>query len=131
MHKVNIHINKLLCGVCMLQSRKATFNQYEIKTLCPLCQYEDENTLHFIITCKELRTVSILQGAADNFLLKVYPVFEYRCYIVRLSTQRNINRLEMVQRREARFVKGEYDRTSSVSSVLADLKWNTLQERRL
>ena len=27
--------------------------------------------------------------------------------------------------------KGDYDRTSSVTSMLTDLKWNTLQERRL
>ena len=46
-------------------------------------------------------------------------------------TQRNINKLEMEQRRTARFVKGDHDRTSSVTSMLADLKWNTLQERRL
>ena len=37
--------------------------------------------------------------------------------------------LEMVQRRATRFVKWDYDRTSSVTSMLADLKWNTLQER--
>ena len=36
-----------------------------------------------------------------------------------------------VQRRVARFVKGNYDRTISVTSMLADLKWNMLQERRL
>ena len=43
----------------------------------------------------------------------------------------NINKLEIFQRRAARFVKGGYNRTSSVTSMLADLNWNTLQERRL
>ena len=46
-------------------------------------------------------------------------------------TQRNVNKLEMVQGRAARFVKGQYERTSSVTSVLTDLHWNTLQERRM
>ena len=37
----------------------------------------------------------------------------------------------MVQRRAALFVKGDFDRTSSVTSMLADLRWNTLQEMRM
>ena len=36
----------------------------------------------------------------------------------------------MVQRRAARFIKNDYSRTSSVTNMLKDLKWNTLQERR-
>ena len=36
----------------------------------------------------------------------------------------------MVQRRAARFVKNEIVRTSSVTTLLNDLKWTTLQERR-
>ena len=46
-------------------------------------------------------------------------------------TQRNLNKLEMVQRRVARFVKGDSSRTSSVTAMLADLQWNTLQQRRM
>ena len=45
--------------------------------------------------------------------------------------QRNANKLEMVQQRAARFVKGDYERTSSVTLNLTDLHWNTLQERRM
>ena len=37
-------------------------------------------------------------------------------------TQRNINKLEMVQRRGTRFVKGDYRRTSSVTAMLSDLQ---------
>ena len=36
----------------------------------------------------------------------------------------------MVQRRAARFVKGDYDRTSSIATMLNELGWDTLQERR-
>ena len=38
--------------------------------------------------------------------------------------------LEMVQRRAARFVTGDFYRTSSVNNMLHQLQWPTLQERR-
>ena len=37
----------------------------------------------------------------------------------------------MVQRRAAWFVKGDFDRTSIVTTMLTDLRRNTLQERRM
>ena len=61
----------------------------------------------------------------------VRPILEYAsCLWWDPHTQRNINKLEMDQRRGARFVKGDFW-TSSVTSMLADLPWNTLQERRM
>ena len=43
----------------------------------------------------------------------------------------NINSLEMVQRRSARFVTGNYNRTpGTVTRILSDLQWPTLQRRR-
>ena len=41
-----------------------------------------------------------------------------------------IYKLEMVQRRYARFVFGDYRTTSSVSAMINQLQWPTLQERR-
>ena len=62
----------------------------------------------------------------------VRPIREYASCVWDPHTQRNINKLEIVQRAwAARFVKGNFDRTSSVTSMLADLRWNTLQERRM
>ncbi|XP_071492986.1 uncharacterized protein [Diadema antillarum] len=46
------------------------------------------------------------------------------------SSQENIRKLEMVQRRCARFVLGDYHRDSSVTAMLNKLQWSTLQERR-
>ena len=60
----------------------------------------------------------------------VRPVMEYASCVWDPNTTTNINKLEMVQRRAARFVKGDYDRTSSVTTMLNDLGWETLQERR-
>jgi hypothetical protein len=48
-----------------------------------------------------------------------------------LLTQSNINKLESVQRRAARFATGNYNTTSSVTTILNHLNWDTLQHRRL
>jgi len=45
-------------------------------------------------------------------------------------TQNNIRELEMVQRRAARFVTGDYRTTSSVTLMLEALQWTELQQRR-
>ena len=55
---------------------------------------------------------------------------EYASCVWDPYTNTNIKKLEMVQRRAARFVKGDYDRTSSVTAMLDELGWDTLQERR-
>ena len=38
--------------------------------------------------------------------------------------------LERVERKAARFVTGNYDRTASVTGMLQDLKWDTLETIR-
>ena len=44
--------------------------------------------------------------------------------------QNNIHKLEMVQRRAARYVKNRYNNTSSVTDLLHQLEWDTLENRR-
>jgi hypothetical protein len=46
-------------------------------------------------------------------------------------THDNINKLEMVQIRAARYVQNNYHNTSSVTSMIDTLGWPTLAERRL
>ena len=46
-------------------------------------------------------------------------------------TAYNINQLEAVQRRAARFAIGNYKTTSSTSQMTADLGWQTLQQCRV
>ena len=60
----------------------------------------------------------------------VRPVLEYALTILDPYTQTNINKLEAVQRRAARFVTGDYRTTSSVSEIITDLGWETLLQRR-
>ena len=56
-------------------------------------------------------------------MLLVRPMMEYGSSAWVPHTQRNIDRLEMVQRRAARFVKGDHDRTDSVTSMLTNLRY--------
>ena len=60
----------------------------------------------------------------------VRPILEYAAPIWDPHTARNINAVEVVQRRAARFVTGIYHQTSSVSSILNALSWESLQQRR-
>ena len=56
----------------------------------------------------------------------VRPVMEYASCVWDPYTTSNTRKLEMVQRRAARFVKGDYGRTSSVTSMMNELGWETL-----
>ena len=58
------------------------------------------------------------------------PTVEYASPVWDPHTKRNTNKIEMVQRRCARYVTGNFDRTSSVTFLLNCLSWPTLEERR-
>ena len=60
----------------------------------------------------------------------IRPTVEYASPVLDPHTKRNTNKIEMVQRRCARYVTGNFDRTSSVTSLLNYLSWPTLEERR-
>ena len=64
------------------------------------------------------------------YISLVRPILEYSCIIWDPHLQCDIDKLKKVQRRAARFVCNDYDRHSSVSMMLAQLNWATLQERR-
>ncbi len=58
------------------------------------------------------------------------PLMEYAAIIWDPFTDANIRKLEMVQRRSARMVYSDYRRTTSVTPMLHQLQWSTLQVRR-
>ena len=60
----------------------------------------------------------------------VRPQLEYASTVWDPFTSTNRDQIEMVQRRAARFVTGNYHRTSSVNAMLEKLKWETLEHRR-
>ena len=60
----------------------------------------------------------------------VRPQLEYASIVWDPFTQKNVNMLEMVQRRSARWVLGRFHNTSSVTNMLDQLEWRNLQQRR-
>ena len=61
----------------------------------------------------------------------VRPHLEYACSVWDPHTQKNIQSIENFQRRAARFVKKCNQRTpATVTSLLEELKWPLLEQRR-
>ena len=60
----------------------------------------------------------------------IRPIVEYASPVWDSHIKRNTNKIEMVQRRCARYVTGNFDRTSSLTSLLNYPSWPTLEERR-
>ena len=70
------------------------------------------------------------QVKAQCYTTLVRPNLEYAATVWDPYTKFNINKLEKYQRRAARFVNGDSSRESSVTSMLKELKWPTLKQRR-
>ena len=60
----------------------------------------------------------------------VRPTLEYACSVWDPYLKKDINKLEKVQRRAARFVTNNYDFKTDCSKILKDLNWTPLSERR-
>ena len=60
----------------------------------------------------------------------VRPIIKYASCAGMLYRQGSINKLERVQRKATRFCIGDYKRDSSVSQMLKDLEWDTLETRK-
>ena len=60
----------------------------------------------------------------------VRPKLEYAASVWDPFTDTNVNALEAVQRRAARFVCNTYSRDASVTSLLTQLQWPSLAQRR-
>ena len=90
------------------------------------------------ITAKASRTLSFLRRnlKLNNQQLKETAYFslvrlqlEYAC-VIWSPWQRNIQNIEKINRRAARFVTSNYYHTSSVSSMIDQLEWQDLETRR-
>ena len=67
---------------------------------------------------------------AQCYTTLVRPIMEYSSPVWDPHLQKDINCLEMVQRRSARFVYQDFSRYSSVSHMLQALEWEPLVLRR-
>ena len=61
----------------------------------------------------------------------VRPQVEYAASVWSPYTERDITKLESVQRQAARFTLGDYKQTSSVTDMINKLQWDSLEQRRL
>jgi len=67
---------------------------------------------------------------ADAYQIYICPILEFAVCSWASHTRCNINKLESVQRRAARFVTGDYRYISSVTDMINTLEWNSLHSRR-
>ena len=66
----------------------------------------------------------------QSYLALVRPILEYVSTSWDPYTKSNIQQLDAVQRRAARFMTGNYRTTSSPSQMIADLGWEPLYQQR-
>ena len=64
------------------------------------------------------------------YISLVLSTLEYAASVWDPHLAKDINKLENIQRRSARFVKGDYCTASSVTQMLLELGWQDLESRR-
>ena len=89
-----------------------------------------------LITVQPERNLKDCQRDVKSQCYKTYvhPIVEYASVAwdpVGEGKQQLRHQIEMVQRRAARFVTGDWRTTSSVSAMINTLQWQTLEQRRL
>ena len=65
-----------------------------------------------------------------TYNMLVLPVLEYACEVWDPFVANQKQRLEMVHRRAARFCSSDFKKYSSVTTMMTNLGWETLEERR-
>ena len=84
-------------------------------------------TIGFLRRNLNIGAVSIKQQA---YLSLVRPIIEYASTVWDPHTDKNIDKLEVVQRRAARYVLHRHRNKSSVTNMLQSLNWRSLEDRR-
>jgi hypothetical protein len=72
-------------------------------------------------------TVKVRELAYTTYVL---PVLEYGCQVVDSSKRNQIDKLEKIQRKAARFIFQDFRRRSSPTQMMARLGWKPLSMRR-
>ena len=85
------------------------------------------STLGFLRRNLRVGSQSVKERA---YFALVRPTLEYASSIWDPADKTLINKIEMVQRRAARYVTCRYRKRSSVGSMLRELEWTSLKDRR-
>jgi hypothetical protein len=97
--------------------------QYHINKICSrassILGFIRRNLRHSNKNFKEQAYISLVRSVLD-----------YASSVWDPHLQKDIDRLEGVQRRDARFVCNDYGRRSSVTNMMRDLNWRPLIDRR-
>ena len=83
--------------------------------------------LNFIKRNLKVNSKSVKEKAYTSL---IRPKLEYSSCVWDPHTKSNISKLEMVQRRAARYTCNRFHNTSSVTNMLTELKWPQIQLRR-
>ena len=83
----------------------------------------------FSLLRRNLRSTPKVIRELSYFSL-VRPILEYACSVWCPWLAQDIYQLEKVQRRAARFVANNYSPYASVSKIIDDLQWISLEQRR-
>ena len=84
-------------------------------------------TLGFLRRNLTISSTSVKEQAYKSL---VRPSLEYACSVWDPYLNEDINKIEKVQRRAARYVTNKYRNTSSVSNMIDNLNWRSLVDRR-
>ena len=84
-------------------------------------------TLGFLKRNLSIRAKSMKESA---YISLVRPLVEYASPVWDPYNQTDIQKLEMVQRRGARYVNSKHSNQSSVDEMIKELKWSPLEDRR-
>ncbi len=98
--------------------------------------------MEYIILCYTSHTFTTLVSYIQhldiiNYILYIQthttlvkPTVEYATSVWDTYMQVNIQKIEMVQRRAARFTLNRYRNRSNVSSIIEELGWTSMEERQ-
>ena len=94
-----------------------------ISTICG----KANKTLGFLRRNLNISSTSVKENAYKSL---VRPLVEYASSVWDPYHQKDIHRLDMVQRRAARYVSNRHGNRSRVDSMLEHLEWRPLEQRR-